>query len=85
MRKLIIGVVAAAGVALASPALAQIYFGAGPGGVGVGVGPGPGYYDGYAPRYRSYQRGYGYDRGYARCRTRLIETRYGLRRVRRCY
>ena len=40
MRKLIIGVVAAAGVALASPALAQVYFGAGPGGVGVGVGSG---------------------------------------------
>ena len=91
MRKLIIGVVAAAGVALASPALAQIYFGAGPGGVGVGVGSGyygggyRSYDDDYAPRYRTRgYRSYGYDRG-ARCRTRLIETRYGLRRVTRCW
>jgi hypothetical protein len=87
MRKFLIGVVAVAGVALATPALSQIYLGAGPGGVGIGVGPGPGYYEGgyeggYAPRY---QRSYGYDRGYARCRTRLVETRHGMRRVRRCY
>ena len=83
MKKLVIGLVAAAGIAVATPAMAQFYFGAGPGGIGVGVG-GPGYYDGYGPRYHGY-RGYGYDRGYARCRTRLVETRYGLRRVRRCW
>ena len=70
-----------AGIALATPAVSQIYLGAGPGGIGVGVGPGPGYYDG---RYEG-RRYRGYDRGYSRCRTRLIETRYGLRRVRRCY
>ena len=87
MRKFLIGVVAVAGVALATPALSQVYLGAGPGGVGIGVGPGPGYYEGgyeggsEGRRYRSY----GYDRGYARCRTRLVETRYGMRRVRRCY
>ena len=86
MRKFLIGVAAVAGVALATPAMSQVYLGAGPGGFGIGVGPGPGYYDGYeggyvGPRYRSYR----YERGYARCRTRLIETRYGMRRIRRCY
>jgi hypothetical protein len=45
MKKVMIGLVAAAGIALATPALSQVYFGAGPGGVGAGVG-GPGYYDG---------------------------------------
>ena len=80
--------VAVAGVALASPALSQIYLGAGPGGVGVGVGPGPGYYDGgyergYAPRYRT--EGYGYRGEYRSCRTRIVRTEYGVRRIRRCY
>jgi hypothetical protein len=80
MRKFIIGAVAVAGLALATPALSQVYLGAGPGGVGIGVGPGPGYHNGYeGRRYRSYGR------GYAQCRTRLIETRYGVRKVRRCY
>ena len=82
MRKFLIGAMTVAGLALATPALSQVYLGAGPGGVGIGVGPGPGYHDGYdGRRYRSS----GYDRGYARCRTRLVETRYGMRRVRRCY
>src|SRR6185503_1880995 len=71
MRKLAIGILAAAGVALSMPASAQgVWIGAGPVGVGVGVGPGygggyydRGYYDG--PRYR----GYAYDDGYRRhCR-----------------
>jgi len=88
MKKVMIGLVAAAGIALATPALSQVYFGAGPGGVGVGVG-GPGYYDGghdrgYGPRYRRYEA-YGYDRSYGRCRTRVIATPYGVRRVRRCW
>ena len=64
MRKLAIGILAAAGVALWVPASAQgVWIGAGPVGVGVGVGPGYGYYDGYydyGPRYRSYA----YDDGY---------------------
>ena len=51
MKKIMIGLLAAAGIALASPAFAQFYIGAGPGGVGVGVG-GPGYQDG------GYRRGY---------------------------
>ena len=83
VKKLVIGLVAAAGVALATPAMSQFYIGAGPGGVGIGVGPGPGYYDG-GPRYRRSYRSYGYDRG-ARCRTRWVETRRGMRRVTRCW
>ena len=90
MKNVIIGLVAAAGIALATPAVSQVYFGAGPGGIGVGVG-GPGYYDGGydrgyygGPRYRRYE-GYGYDRGYGRCRTRVVATPYGVRRVRRCW
>jgi hypothetical protein len=48
MRKLAIGLVAAAAVLTAAPAMAQIGFYAGPGGVGVGVGaPGPYYRCGY--------------------------------------
>lgn len=92
MKKIAIGLIAAAGVALATPALAEgFYFGAGPGGVGIGVG-GPGYYDGgyyhgYGPRYgyRDYDGTYAYDPGYRRCRVRIIETPYGTRRVRRCF
>ena len=86
-KTLIFSLLVAASVSLATPTLAQFYIGAGPGGVGVGVGPGyydggyrRGYYDA-GPRYR----GYGYDRGYARCRVRIIETPYGIRRVRRCW
>src|SRR5262245_23399196 len=63
MRKLAIGILAAAGIALSVPASAQgVWIGAGPVGVGVGVGPGYGYYNGYdyGPRYR----GYAYDDGY---------------------
>lgn len=90
MRSITIGLLAAAGIALASPAVAQgIYLG-GPG-VGVQIG-GPGYYhDG--PRYR--ERAYEYDRpghrtyGYAGrepgCRTITIRRDDGsVRRIRRC-
>jgi hypothetical protein len=85
VRKFLISIVAVAGVALATPALSQVYLGAGPGGVGIGVGPGPGYYDGGGYYEGRPYRSYGYERGYARCRTRLVETRYGVRRIRRCY
>src|SRR5512137_109687 len=57
MRKLAIGILAAAGVALSVPANAQgVWVGAGPVGVGVGVGPAwGGYYGGYyGPGYHSY-------------------------------
>ena len=77
MRKLVIGLLtatglaatglAATGVALSVPASAQgVYVGAGPVGVGVGVGPGWGYRDGY---YGHGYRSYAYDDGYRRhCR-----------------
>jgi len=89
MKALALGVLAAAGIAMATPAVAQgVYFGAGPGGIGVGVSPG--YHDGYRRGYGSYgydrgYRAYGYDRGSARCRTRLIETPYGVKRIQRCW
>jgi hypothetical protein len=53
MRKIALGIIAAGTLlAAAAPAMAQIGFYAGPGGVGVGVGapyygPGYGYYDYY--------------------------------------
>ena len=53
MRKIALGIVAAATLlAAAAPAMAQVGFYAGPGGIGVGIGPpyyGPynGYYDYY--------------------------------------
>jgi len=53
MRKLALGIVAAATLLTAAPAMAQVGFYAGPGGIGVGVG-GVG-----APYY-----GYGYPYGY---------------------
>jgi hypothetical protein len=48
MKKIALGLVAAAALFTAAPAMAQIGFYAGPGGVGVGVGaPGPYYRCGY--------------------------------------
>jgi hypothetical protein len=88
MRKLFIGLTAVAGIALASPALAEGFYFGGPG-VGVGVDVGPRYYRDYdAPRYRAYD----YDRpryrgsyAYGGCRTITIERSDGsVRRVRRC-
>ena len=98
MRTVVIGLLTSVGLALATPALAQgVYFGAGPGGVGVGIG-GPGYYDdgyydrghyGPAPAYRyssrAYDGPYASEEGYRRCRMQVVETRYGTRRVRRCW
>ena len=89
MRKLAIGILAAAGVALSVPASAQgVWIGAGPVGVGVGVGPGyyGGYYDGYdyGPRYRSYA----YDDGYSyrrHCRVVRENINGYVRKVRRCW
>ena len=52
MKKIAIGVLTAAAVFTAAPAMAQVGFYAGPGGVGIGLGaPGP-YYGGCAYRYR---------------------------------
>jgi hypothetical protein len=51
MKKLTLGLIAAATIFTAVPAMAQVGFYAGPGGVGVGVGvPGPYYSCGY-PNY----------------------------------
>ncbi len=91
MKKLIIGALALAGVALSMPASAQgVYIGAGPVGVGVGVGPGYGYGGGYG-----YDRGY-YDRGYGpgyrsyaysggHCRVVRQDINGHIRRVRHCW
>lgn len=90
LRKLAIGVFAAAGIAAAGmtvPASAQgFWVGAGPVGVGVGVGPGWGYDDGYyGPRYRSYA----YDDGYAyaprHCRIVREEFNGHIRHIRHCW
>jgi hypothetical protein len=55
MKKLVLGLTAAAAIALtAAPALAQVEFYAGPGGIGVGVS-GP-----YYGNYGYYGRPYGY-------------------------
>ncbi len=61
MKKLLFGVAAAALFAALTPANAQVYMGADPGGVGVQVGPlgvgvGPDY---WSPRHR-YWRDYAY-------------------------
>jgi hypothetical protein len=52
MKKLAIGIATAAALLTAAPAMAQVGFYAGPGGIGVGIGaPGP-YYDcGYGNGY----------------------------------
>jgi len=82
MRKLAIGLLAAAGVALSVPASAQgVWVGAGPVGAGVGVGPGYGY---YGPGYRSYA----YDDGYAyrrHCRIVREDINGRIRHVRHCW
>lgn len=89
MRKLVIGILAAAGVALSVPASAQgVWVGAGPFGVGVGVGPSSpsyGYYDPdyYGPAYRTYA--YDGDYGYRRCRIVREDFNGRLRAVRHCW
>jgi len=84
MKKLAIGLLAAAGIAMSVPANAQgVWVGAGP--VGVGLGPGWGYYDRgyYGPGYRSYA----YD-GYAyRHNCRIVRENFNghIRKVRQCW
>jgi len=88
MKKLAIGLLAAAGIAMSVPASAQgVWVGAGPVGVGVGVGPSyghdPGYYGhGYGPGYRSYA----YDGGYGR-HCRIVRENFNghMRKVRQCW
>jgi len=87
MKKLAIGLLAAAGIAMSIPAHAQgVWVGAGPVGVGVGVGPGYGYYGRgyYGPGYRSYayDNGYGYGR---HCRIVRENFNGHFRKVRQCW
>jgi hypothetical protein len=87
MKKLAIGLLAAAGIAMSIPANAQgVWVGAGPVGVGVGVGPSYGYYDRgyYGPGYRSYayDNGYGYGR---HCRIVRENFNGHFRKVRQCW
>ena len=93
MRKLAIGILAAAGIAMSVPASAQgVWVGAGPVGVGVGVGVGPvydSYYDHgyYGPAYRSYaydNDGYAYV-GERHCRIVREDFNGRLRTIRRCW
>ncbi len=61
MKKLALGLVAAATIFTAVPAMAQVGFYAGPGGVGVGVGvPGPYYNNCGYPYYRCDRTYYDY-------------------------
>ena len=93
MRKLALGMLAAAGVALSIPANAQgAYVGVGPVGVGVGIGPGYydngpyGYYDG--PAYHSryvHDDDYAYVRERRHCRIRIVHDGGEVRKIRRCH
>jgi hypothetical protein len=62
MKKLAMGIITAASLLCAAPALAQIGFYAGPGGVGVQVAPSYGYYDSPYRYYRAEPRYYRRDR-----------------------
>jgi hypothetical protein len=60
MKKLLFAAVAAAALGVAAPASAQLYAGAGPGGVGVQVGPfGAGVGPDFGWRHRRWQGAYG--------------------------
>lgn len=81
MRMLALGILAAAGIALAGPATAQgVYFGAGPGGVGVDVGSDHYDHDRYdGDRERVVVRERRHE-----CRTIIIHEDGEIRRIRRC-
>lgn len=81
MRMLALGIIAAAGIALAGPATAQgVYFGAGPVGVGVGHYDND-RYDG--DHYRNRERIVVRER-YRQCRTIIVHEDGMTRRIRRC-
>jgi len=90
MRKLLFGLISLGALTLAVPASAQVYFGAGPGGVEVGVG-GPRYGRYYDDDWRWRQRRVGGDYAYgSNCRVvrERIETPSGrviFRSRRDCY
>lgn len=78
MKKLLLGLTAAATLGVAAPASAQVYFGADPGGVGVQVGPigagvGPRYWDdGWRHRHRGYRAAYAYGEDCRVIRSRTV-------------
>ena len=74
MRTLLIAAAATAVIAAATPASAQFYAGAGPGGAGVEIGP---FAVGVGPRYGWHDRAYYND--YADCRVirQRVETPSG--------
>lgn len=89
MLKAGLGLIALAGVALATPAFAQtIHLGGGSSGVSVGVGE-RGYDRGYRGDYDRPRRGYGvriHDDSYAaaRCKTTKIYRNGSVKTIRRC-
>ncbi len=89
MKKLAIGLIAAAGIAMSVPASAQgVWVGAGPVGVGVGVGPGYGYDRGYYGRgYGPGYRSYAYDGGGYSRHCRVVRENFNghIRKVRQCW
>ena len=90
MKKLLLGVLAVAGVALSVPANAQsVYFGFGNGQGYQQNNWGNGYrsYDDGARYYRPHRHYHSsYNEGYQRCRVvRVWSDDYGYRRIRRCW
>jgi hypothetical protein len=90
MKKLLLGVMAVAGVALSVPANAQsVYFGFGTGQRYERNNWDNGYrsYDDGYRYYRPHRHNYSsYDDGYRRCRVvRVWSDDYGYRRIRRCW
>ncbi len=80
MRKLLFALIGLAPLALAAPAVGQVYFGAGPAGIEVGVGgPSYGRYydDDWRWRRRGWDRGYAYGGGACRVVRERIETPSG--------
>lgn len=83
MRTLLIAAATTAAIAAATPASAQFYAGAGPGGVGVEVGP---FAVGVGPRYEWHDPAYAY--GDCRIIRHRIQTPSGawvMRSERVCY
>ena len=84
MKKLLFAVVAAATLGVVAPASAQLYAGAGPGGVGVQVGPfGAGVGPAWGPWYGAY--GYAGDCRLVRERIVTPSGRRMIRTHRVCY
>ena len=90
MRKLLFGMLSLGALTFAAPALSQVYFGAGPGGVEVGVGGphyGRYYDDDWRWRHRRFGDGYAYG-GNCRVIRERIETPSGrviLKSRRECF